>query len=55
LLTCAVFAAHTAAHRAATLDGYIDALEQRRAQMARPALSRREPLPAGRIVSGDPG
>jgi spore maturation protein CgeB len=40
-----VLAAHTAAHRAATLDEYLDQLERRGPQTARLAQTRREPLP----------
>lgn len=40
-----VLAAHTAAHRAATLDAYLDQLAQRRSRTSRPLLERRELLP----------
>jgi spore maturation protein CgeB len=40
-----VLAAHTAAHRAATLDEYLDQLAHRRSLTTRSALADREPLP----------
>jgi spore maturation protein CgeB len=40
-----VLAAHTAAHRAATLDAYLDHLAHRRSLTTRSALDHREPLP----------
>jgi spore maturation protein CgeB len=40
-----VLAAHTAAHRAATLDQYLDHLAQWRSRATRSALEQREPSP----------
>jgi spore maturation protein CgeB len=40
-----VLAAHTAAHRAATLDNYLDQLAQRRSRATRSAVEHREPVP----------